>query len=63
MDMPVLIKQSVCHSNGVDLVVQWLGVTATMLMVLGLTLTLPTFVLFFFLYVFLGLSITFRDQC
>jgi len=28
-----------------------------------LTLTLPTFVLFFFLYVFLGLSITFRDQC
>jgi len=28
-----------------------------------LTLTLPTFVLFFFLYVFLGLSVTFRDQC
>ena len=52
MDMPVLIKQSVCYSNGVDLVVQWLGVTATMLMVLGLTLTLLTFVLFFFLRLF-----------
>jgi len=30
---PVLIKESVCHSNGVDLVVEWLGITATMLMV------------------------------
>jgi len=33
---------------------------AAMPMVFGLTLTLPTFVLFFFLYFYSGLSVMFR---
>ena len=42
-------KRSLCQQNVVLLVVQRLGVTAVMPMVFGSTLTLPTFVLFFFL--------------
>jgi len=39
----VTLSRKRCPAGGV-----WLGVMAAMLMVFGLTLTLPTFVLFFF---------------
>jgi len=55
----IQIKASVCHLNCVDLVASRLCITATMPMVFGLTLTLPTSVFFFFIF-FRLLGVTFR---
>jgi len=44
----ILRKRSLCQENAVLLVVQLLCVTAAMPMVFSSTLTLPTFLLFFF---------------
>jgi len=46
-DMPFLIKGSVCHSNGVGLVVRRYGYYAN-----GFRFNFPIFVLFFFLTFF-----------
>ena len=50
--MPLLIIRSVCLANGVGLVVQWLGATATLLMVLGSILNWRLSFCFFSLIVF-----------